>query len=94
MIGRNTQIRETILRLINSQQDWQAIGALTDDEALNLFSTQPSDIALIGGGVDNKSEQKLAAAFKKMNPAVKIVRHYGGGSGLLFNEILEASGLN
>jgi hypothetical protein len=91
VIGRNVQIMETILRLINRQPNWQAVGALTDEEALKLFPAQPFDLVLIGGGVDESSEQDLSIAFKKINPAIKIIRHYGGGSGLLFNEILGAT---
>ena len=91
VIGRNIEIMETILRLINSQANWQGFGALTDEEALKLFPAQPIDLVLIGGGVDESSEQKLSAAFKMTNPAIKIIRHYGGGSGLLFNEILGAA---
>jgi hypothetical protein len=47
-------------------------------------------LVLIGGGVDEESERKLKAEFEKVNAQIKIIRHYGGGSGLLFNEINEA----
>jgi len=32
----------------------------------------------------------LRGYFIKVNPAVIIIQHYGGGSGLLNNEILQA----
>jgi hypothetical protein len=32
----------------------------------------------------------LKTAFEKINPQIKMIRHYGGGGGLLFNEIEEA----
>ena len=44
----------------------------------------------IGGGVEESSEEKLRKEFEKRKPQVKMIRHYGGGSGLLFNEIEEA----
>jgi hypothetical protein len=90
VIGRNAQILETILRLINSQENWQAFGALTDEECLQLFKANPIDLVLIGGGVNENSELAVSTALKKTNPAIKIIRHYGGGSGLLFTEIKEA----
>lgn len=90
VIGRHTQIMETILRLLNGQANWKATGAITDDEATEKFKTHPFDIVLIGGGVEESSEEKFKAEFKIINPLVKIIRHYGGGSGLLFNEINEA----
>jgi hypothetical protein len=90
VIGRNKDILETILRLLNGHPGWQATGALTDEEALAAFSTKPCEVVLIGGGVDNVSEEKLTHHFRKLAPSVKIIQHYGGGSGLLFAEILEA----
>ena len=94
VLGRNAQIMETVLRLINSQENWQAVGALTDEDALKLFTSQTIDLVLVGGGVEEPSERELTAAFRKTNPCIKIIRHYGGGSGLLFNEIIEAMGIS
>jgi hypothetical protein len=90
VIGRDKDILETVLRLLNSQPDWKARGAITDEEALKLFSAQLCEIVLFGGGVDETSEKKLTRELKKISPSVKIVQHYGGGSGLLFAEIFEA----
>ncbi len=90
VIGRHPQILETVVRLINSQPDMKAIGALSDDEAKKVFGEQTFDLVLIGGGVEEKSEAGLKVFFEKINPRIKIIKHYGGGSGLLFNEITEA----
>ena len=76
--------------MIHTQSDWKAIGALTDDEAIEKFRETNFDLVLIGGGVKEESELKLKAEFEKVNAGIKIIRHYGGGSGLLFNEIQEA----
>jgi DNA-binding NarL/FixJ family response regulator len=90
VIGRHPQIMETVLRLINAQPAYTAIGAITDSEALGKFKTEKFDLVLIGGGVEEESEQRFKSEFTTINPAIKIIRHYGGGSGLLFNEIEEA----
>ena len=90
VIGRHPQILETVLRLINAQQSWKAIGALTDNEAREKFRRDKFDLVLIGGGVEEESERNLKNEFEKIDPQIKIIRHYGGGSGLLFNEISEA----
>ena len=92
VIGRHPQILETVLRLINSQADWKAEGAITDQEAVEKFNST-FDLVLIGGGVEESSEKKLKTTFEKINPQLKMIRHYGGGSGLLFNEIQEAISL-
>ncbi|MBL7854788.1 MAG: response regulator receiver protein [Cyclobacteriaceae bacterium] len=90
VIGRHAQIMETVLRLVNTQPYWHAQGALTDDEARQKFSASAFDVVLIGGGVEEESEQKLKQTFLSSRPDVKVIRHYGGGSGLLFNEIQQA----
>jgi len=90
IIGRHPQIMETVVRLIESQQGWSAKGAMIDEEAVAIFQQENFDLVLIGGGVEETSEEKLKEVFLMKNPAVKIIRHYGGGSGLLFNEIHEA----
>lgn len=90
VIGRHAQIMDTVLRLLHTQAGWQAAGALTDEEAKRLFATQPFDLVLIGGGVEENAEAVLRNEFSARNPAIKIIRHYGGGSGLLFNEVRHA----
>lgn len=90
VIGRHSQILETVVRLINSQPDMKAIGVLSDDEAKKVFGEQTFDLVLIGGGVEEESEVGLKIFFERVNPGIKIIKHYGGGSGLLFNEIAEA----
>jgi len=89
VIGRHPQIMETVLRLINGQPRWTAEGALTDEDALVKFNAADFNLVLIGGGVEESSEERLRKEFEKRNPQVKMIRHFGGGSGLLFNEIEE-----
>lgn len=90
VIGRHAQIMETVVRLIQTQKGWFAHGAQSDHEAMDKFKSQHFNLVMIGGGVDENSEVKLKVEFEKINPQCKIIRHYGGGSGLLFNEIHEA----
>ncbi|MEY4930090.1 MAG: hypothetical protein RI909_814 [Bacteroidota bacterium] len=90
VIGRHEQIMDTVVRLINTQPNWNAHGAMTDEQAMVTFSQNKFDLVLVGGGVEEASETKFNMEFEKINPQVKIIRHYGGGSGLLFNEIREA----
>lgn len=89
-IGRNKEILETLLRLIHKNHNWQAAGALTDEEAIELFNTEQPDLVLLSNGIDDQSEQTLRSYFIRARPSVIIIQHYGGGSGLLTNEILQA----
>jgi hypothetical protein len=87
VICRHPEILATIVRLINSKPEWQG---LSDEEATKIFLEKDFDVVLIGAGVNLESERYLRQTFEKKNPAVKIIQHYGGGSGLLFGEIHQA----
>jgi hypothetical protein len=89
-IGRHDEIMQTLLRLINKNENWHAAGALTDEEAIRIFDSVQTDLVLLSNGIDEDSEKRLRAYFTRKNPAVIIIQHYGGGSGLLSNEILQA----
>ncbi|KGO91669.1 hypothetical protein [Flavobacterium subsaxonicum] len=89
-IGRHAEILETVVRLINKNDSWNGIGVSKDSQAMELFIKHPFDIVLLGCGIDEEDENKLRTFFTLNNPSVKIVQHYGGGSGLLYNEITTA----
>jgi hypothetical protein len=89
-IGRHSEIMEIVVRLINANENWEGIGAVTDEEAMRIFQKENIDIILLGSGIDEESEAMLDAFFRKVNSKIKIIQHYGGGSGLLKSEILLA----
>ena len=90
VIGRNPQIMETVLRLINQNENWNAVGALADEDAIELFHKHSFELVLLGGGIEETSEKKLRSLFNFQDPVITIIQHYGGGSGLLSSEIMEA----
>ena len=92
VIGRHPAILQTVVRLVNNNTAWNATGCITDEEAIEAFNNQPFAMVLLGGGIEPSSEDILRAHFKSANPDIKIVQHYGGGSGLLSAEIYEALG--
>ena len=89
-IGRHAEILLTVVRLINNNPEWNAMGAGTDDEALEAFGKRAFNIVLLCGGIEKESEDKLCTTFKALKPDIIIVQHYGGGSGLLTAEIYQA----
>lgn len=89
-IGRHSEIMEIVVRLINANENWEGIGAKTDEEAMRIFQKENIDIVLLGSGIDEESEAMLDAFFRKVNSKIIIIQHYGGGSGLLKSEILFA----
>jgi hypothetical protein len=92
VIGRHPDILATVIRLVNNNPDWNATGCITDEEAISAFDKQTFALVLLGGGIEEPSEDKLCAYIRATNPDIKIVQHYGGGSGLLSAEIYEALG--
>ncbi|MDF2457075.1 MAG: hypothetical protein K0R51_3068 [Cytophagaceae bacterium] len=89
VIGRHVQILEVVVRLINQNSDWEAVGT-DDEEALSLFAQHTFDLVLLSSGIEEKTENRLREAFTLQNPEIIILQHYGGGSGLLTGEIRQA----
>lgn len=87
-IGRHLEILATVIRLINTNENWNGVGVMNDEEAKEIFLKKDFSIVLLGSGIQEESETKLCAFFKNQHPNISIVQHYGGGSGLLKSEIL------
>ena len=88
--GRHPEILETVVRLINQNENWEGYGAAGNDEAMRLFRQIEFEIVLLGCGIPAEEETHLNEVFASHRPKCKIIQHYGGGSGLLSNEILAA----
>lgn len=89
-IGRSAEIKDIVVRLINNKEDWKATGVLTDNEAKAAWELAPFDIVLLGSGIEPEFETGLRHFFTGQKKDIIIIQHYGGGSGLLYNEIMEA----
>jgi len=90
VIGRHPDILETVVNLINKNTDWSGTGVLTDQEAITSAEKNEFNIILLTNGIDDCSEQILRRLLVKNNPEAILIQHYGGGSGLLYSEILHA----
>jgi hypothetical protein len=89
-IGRHQEILDTVVRLLNKNEQWQGFGALTDEQAESIFLQNEMDIILLGPGIEPDSENNLCSLFKTQQPDIIILQHFGGGSGLLATEIGQA----
>jgi DNA-binding NtrC family response regulator len=90
IIGTNKPIIKTIERLINQQEQWQAAIAFSVDEAYESCLVRDFNVVLIGAGLTDKEENLLKQRLNKLYPHLPLIKHYGGGSGLLFAEIYQA----
>jgi BarA-like signal transduction histidine kinase len=89
-IGRNAEIMQVMQRLINVPDKWTGVAVTTDEEAIAAFGREKYDMVLLCAGISAEEESALKEQLFHLDPASIIIRHYGGGSGLLENEILAA----
>ncbi|SEB19496.1 hypothetical protein [Pedobacter hartonius] len=92
VVCTNDRILQTVIRLLNTNASWKATGALTPEEVLRKCRETAYQVFLIGAGLTDTEEAGLSAAVKQIHPAIHVIPHYGGGSGLLFAEIYLALG--
>ncbi len=90
VICAHADITATILRLLTTVNDWNAISTNSLKNARPLIDTQVFDVILLGNGLSESDEQEISSYAKRRNGGVKVIQHFGGGSGLLFGEIHEA----
>ena len=88
VVGREKAILEVVERLINSHEGWKATIVNTEDDAVDAFRKQRFPIVLVCAGLDVQEEEALRRRLVAEDPDTVVIRHYGGGSGLLENEIL------
>ena len=92
VIGTNQPILETVLRLLNANEAWNATGVNTVEEVLQACAVKEYQVLLLGAGLSSQEEVLLRSTVKEMLPDIHVIAHYGGGSGLLFAEIYLALG--
>lgn len=90
VLGKNEEILSTLKRLIENTDNWQAMLINNESQVDDYIANNPVDIILLSSGLDETFEQEI-----KVNPIVvekniAIIEHFGGGSGLLKNEIYAA----
>ncbi|ESU18964.1 hypothetical protein FCR2A7T_23700 [Flavobacterium cauense R2A-7] len=90
VIGKNKPILDVLVRLLNENTDWSASGFINEEEVFANVNLLNFDILLLSCGIEDFTEQMIKEKSKKINPKILIIQHYGGGSGLLKNEILFA----
>jgi DNA-binding NtrC family response regulator len=87
VIGTNAPILATVLRLLNTNENWNATGCSAIEEVIEACDNKPYDVLLIGAGLTDGEEAILTQRVLQIYPSIKVIPHYGGGSGLLFAEI-------
>ncbi|MBC9911996.1 hypothetical protein [Chitinophaga varians] len=89
-IGYDPAIMQVVARLLNSHAGWEGVTALTSEEGLEKISSGKYDAVLLCVGVSTADEGIFRQAVATHHPSTIVIRHYGGGSGLLENELRAA----
>lgn len=94
VIGTNEEMLKIIHRLIGKLDGFESktITSLADME-VNLRENS-TDILLLDSGFTEVEEDEIKQRALEINTQIKIVDHFGGGSGLLLAELEEAMKTN
>lgn len=89
VVGKNQEILDTLKRIIENNDGWLA--ELRNDEltCYEYLEMHPVDIILLSSGLDDAFEKDLKEYIYSSNKGTKVIDHYGGGSGLLKNEVFQ-----
>jgi DNA-binding NtrC family response regulator len=90
VLAANAEIAKVILRLINANEAWSASGAGTVPEAVENLLAKSFDLLLLGAGFSEEEELAITEFIQTESADTRVIKHYGGGSGLLFAEIYMA----
>jgi hypothetical protein len=85
--GRNQDSVNSIIKLMDNNNDWVSTYAATDEEAIEKFHQRDFDIVLFTGGVNGDEEKKLRKIFTIQNPDIIILKHSPHEGSLLTDEI-------
>lgn len=88
ILGKNQPILETLTRLVNAYEEWNAIPFNDENLAQEYFLKNKIDIVLLSSGIEDQVEKQFTSFCLKAQPDVEVIEHFGGGSGLLRSEIL------
>lgn len=87
VIGKNQEILETLKRIIENNEGWKAEVQSDENICYNYIKENHVDIVLLSSGLEEKFENGIKVFCENLEKEVKVIDHYGGGSGLLKNEV-------
>ncbi|WPO78499.1 hypothetical protein [Flavobacterium sp. KACC 22761] len=88
LLGKNEAILAILLRLVNADENWNAVAFNNEKEAQEYFQKSKIDIVLLSSGIEDHVEKEFTSFCLKQQPGVEVIEHFGGGSGLLKSEIM------
>jgi len=87
VIGKNQEILETLKRIIENNEGWNAEIQSDENSCYEYIKENQVDIVLLSSGLEEQFEKDIKVFCENLDKEVKVIDHYGGGSGLLKNEV-------
>lgn len=87
VIGKNQEILDTLKRIIENNEGWKAEIKSDETVCYDYIKENRVDIVLLSSGLDEEFENEMKTFCQNLDKDVKVIDHYGGGSGLLKNEV-------
>lgn len=87
VIGKNQEILETLKRIIENNEGWKAEIKSNETICHDYIKENQVDIVLLSSGLEEQFEKDIKVFCENLGKEVKVIDHYGGGSGLLKSEV-------
>ncbi|WP_292010662.1 hypothetical protein [Chryseobacterium sp.] len=87
VIGKNQEILDTLKRIIENNEGWLAEICNDEKHCYQYLENNHVDVVLLSSGLDEEFEKEIKVFCENIEGRVEVIDHYGGGSGLLKNEV-------
>lgn len=87
VIGKNQEILDVLKRIIENNEGWTAEIQSDENFCYEYIRENHVDIVLLSSGLEDQFEKDIKVFCAGLDKDVKVIDHYGGGSGLLKNEV-------
>ncbi|WP_312188718.1 hypothetical protein [Sphingobacterium sp.] len=87
IFGKNSEILKTLKRIIENTSNWNATIQEEISSCKNYLKDNRVDIILLSSGLSLKEERDIVEHLSFLDYPIALIQHYGGGSGLLKNEV-------
>ncbi|WP_300687223.1 hypothetical protein [Chryseobacterium sp.] len=87
VIGKNQEILAVLKRIIENNEGWAAEIQSDEHFCYEYIKENKVDIVLLSSGLEDEFEKDIKVFCENLDKDVKVIDHYGGGSGLLKNEV-------
>ncbi|MGE8428766.1 MAG: hypothetical protein ACN6O7_12850 [Sphingobacterium sp.] len=87
LLGKNEEILLTLKRIIESTPSWNATIQQDLGTCKKHLIDDPVDVLLLSSGLSPQEEHEITDHLSRLAYPIGLIKHYGGGSGLLKNEV-------